>query len=286
MGLGLATGARAAVAAPTGNTVRDRLWIWGHYEGSHNGEYNLMGESRITPVEAAYYLSIPNAIMVEYKGQPQMPIDQYAVPFRALREVVWSVVGAGGKTADADREAVIDLAGKTPNFSGVIMDDFFISKKDSKIAALTIPELNELQSRLKGGSKKLDLWVTLYTHQLDDAYSEHMKRCDVLTLWTWKAADLKNLKSNFEKTEHLWPRTRKMLGCYMWDYGVGQPMPVSAMQAQCEQGLEWLRAGRIEGMIFLASCICDLNLEAVEWSRRWIQKVSNQKVLSLKRAKA
>ena len=34
-------------------TVRDRLWIWGHYEGSHNDAWNLEGASRITPVEGA-----------------------------------------------------------------------------------------------------------------------------------------------------------------------------------------------------------------------------------------
>jgi hypothetical protein len=50
------------------------------------------------------------------------------------------------------------------------------------------------------------------------------------------------------------------------------------MQQQCQLGLEWLRTGRIEGMIFLASCICDLNLEAVEWTRKWIREVGDAKV--------
>jgi hypothetical protein len=43
-------------------------------------------------------------------------------------------------------------------------------------------------------------------------------------------------------------------------------------------GLQWLQEGRIEGMIFLASCICDLGLETVEWSRQWIQKVGGGKL--------
>ena len=47
-------------------------------------------------------------------------------------------------------------------------------------------------------------------------------------------------------------------------------------QEQCELGLEWLKQGRIDGMIFLASCICDLDLETVEWTRKWIQKVGDQ----------
>ena len=49
-------------------------------------------------------------------------------------------------------------------------------------------------------------------------------------------------------------------------------------QEQCELGLEWLKQGRIDGMIFLASCICDLDLETVEWTRKWIQKVGDQEL--------
>jgi hypothetical protein len=66
------------------------------------------------------------------------------------------------------------------------------------------------------------------------------------------------------------PGKQRVLGCYMWDYGTGHPMPVELMQRQVELGAQWLREGRIAGMIFLASCICDLELEAVEWTRRWI----------------
>jgi hypothetical protein len=65
---------------------------------------------------------------------------------------------------------------------------------------------------------------------------------------------------------------RKVLGLYMWDYGTHRPMPIAAMGHQCEIGLSWLKEGRVEGLIFLASCICDLNLQAVEWSRRWIAR--------------
>jgi hypothetical protein len=64
----------------------------------------------------------------------------------------------------------------------------------------------------------------------------------------------------------------------MWDYGAQRPMPIPAMRRQCELGLRWLHEGRIEGMIFLASCICDLGLDAVEWTRAWIAEVADQPV--------
>jgi hypothetical protein len=218
-------------------------------------------------------------ILVRYKGKPVAPFDQYAIPFRSLREVVWSVVGAGGATEADERESVLRIAGESANFTGVDMDDFFFTKKkDGKPAALTVEELEQLQKRLKSGKRKLNLWVTLYTHQLDDPIQDHLKFCDVITLWTWKGADLNQLQSNFEKARKLAPASRFVLGCYMWDYGVHQPLPVAAMEHQCEQGLKWMKQGQIDGMIFLASCICDLGLETVEWSRQWIRKVGDQRL--------
>jgi hypothetical protein len=75
------------------------------------------------------------------------------------------------------------------------------------------------------------------------------------------------------------PKARKVLGCYMWDYlGDKKPLPASLMKYQCELGLDWLKKKRIEGMIFLSNNICDMSLEAVDWTRRWIQQVGDQRV--------
>ena len=74
------------------------------------------------------------------------------------------------------------------------------------------------------------------------------------------------------------PACGKVLGCYLWDYGEKKPMPLDLMRHQGESGLRWLRQGRIEGIIFLASCVCDLELQAVEWTRGWVAKVGGRRL--------
>ena len=258
-----------SMASP--RSVRDRFWLWGHAAGSHDRGWGLEQASRITPVEAAFYMLIPNLIMVRYEGRPKPPFRQYTLPLRTLREIVWSVVGAEGATDQSEREEVLRMASITPNLSGVMMDDFFNSEGDSHVAALTTDELRRFQSRLKQGQRQLDLWVALYDYQLDAPISAHLEHCDVVTLWTWEARNLTKLESNLEKLERLTPGKQRVLGCYMWNYSEKEPMPTTTMARQCEKGLEWLREGRINGMIFLASCICDLELRSVEWTRRWIR---------------
>jgi hypothetical protein len=262
-------------------TIRDRLWLWGHEAGCHNEHWMLPGASRMTPVEAAFYMGTPNLIMVVYGNRPAPPFFQYALPMRPLKRLVWSIVGdSSSKRNDesSDLNEVLALAAWQPNLCGAIMDDFFHPPDENgRVARYSPEELAGFARRLHAADRPLDLWVVVYAHQLDIPMAAHLEQCDVLTLWTWKAPDLARLEENFDKLEAIAPRKRKVLGCYMWDYGQRMPMPLEAMQHQCELGLRWLKAGRIEGMIFLASCICDLQLEAVEWTRQWIAKAGEQR---------
>jgi hypothetical protein len=124
--------------------------------------------------------------------------------------------------------------------------------------------------------RKLDLGVTLYVSQLVPQIVPHMQQCDVVSLWTWEAANLAHLEENMAKFQSILPGKRVLLGLYMFDFSSGQPMPLESMKKQCGLALKWLRQGQIEGMILLTTNICDMNLEAVNWTRRWIAEVGDQ----------
>ena len=173
-----------------------------------------------------------------------------------------------------------------PNLTGVFMDDFFrdlgsppagLAENNMLVqAALSVENLRQLRQRLTVNGRKLDLGVTLYTYQLHKRIIPHLKQCDIVSLWTWEAADLARLEENFAKCQMLMPGKRILLGLYMWDFGTKRPMPLDLMKKQCAFALRWLREGRIEGMILLATNICDLNLETVNWTRSWVAEVGNQ----------
>ena len=253
-------------------TVRDRFWIWSHEAGAYNGQWGLPKDSRITPVEGAAYMNVPNIIFVRYEDKPVPPFFQLAVPFWAMKNVFWSITGASGLTSDEERKHVFDLAAQNPNITGFMMDDFFQGESG---ASLSIEELTDIRSRLTINGIPRKICVTLYTHQILPQFREHLALCDVISLWTWKAEDLKDLEANFRKLKELCPDHELLLGCYMWDFGVKQPMPLDQMKRQCELGLEWLKKGDIQGMIFLATNICDIELETVKWTREWIRAVGS-----------
>jgi hypothetical protein len=261
------------------STVRDRMWMWGHEAGSHDTGYNIGQTSRMTPAEAAFYMDIPNMIMVRYRDKPEIPFDQHAIAFRPLKEVFWSVVGAGGRSSQEELNHVLELSKRFPNITGIFLDDFFRTPgTEGNQGVMSVAEIQALRDRLVVDGKRLELGVTLYTHQLDMALGPYLDLCDWVSLWTWNAPDLKDIEANFAKCEQLSPNSKKMLGLYLWDYGLKQPMPLDLMKMQSETALRWLREGRIDGMIFLASCICDLELDTVKWSRDWIRKVGDEQL--------
>lgn len=271
-----------------GSTVRDRFWLWSHVAGAYSGQYGLVGPSRITPVEAAHFLGIPNAFMIEYNGEPKpQDLEQFGVPFRSLKQVAWSVVDPGPVgTPPGEREAVLDFAFKSPEVTGAVMDDFFVHRKywkPGQEAALSKDELRNLRTQLKRGDKRLDLWAVLYAWQVNtpafEIMAPYLQFCDVIQIWPWYyGKEIDEMEKTFARVDQLVPGKRKALGSFMWDFGNKKPLATSVVRQQNELGLRWLHSGKIEAMIFGASWICDRKLEAVEFTRDWIREVGDRKV--------
>ena len=59
-----AAGPASAPEDSIASTLGDRLWIWTHAEGSYKLKYGLPRTSRMTPVEGAVYLGVPNLLFI------------------------------------------------------------------------------------------------------------------------------------------------------------------------------------------------------------------------------
>jgi len=142
-------------------------------------------------------------------------------------------------------------------------------------ASLSPEQLRALCQRPVGG-RKVPLMAVIYTRQVKPGARPHIAEVDQLCMWTWRPEDLKNLEANFAALEKIAPDKQLYLGCYMFGFYQSKPLPVALMQRQVELGYQWLKAGRIAGIIFLATPNVDVGLEAVEWTRQWIRKNADQ----------
>jgi len=155
----------------------------------------------MTPAEGAFYLDVPNIIMVRYDQKPTFAeFDKYAISLRPLKRIVWSVTGAGGHIEENEVARVRDLALRFPNICGVQLDDFF--RDSDEVGVFTATELESMkENELALPDRRLDIWVTFYSHQLDLPVAEHLSQCEVLEFWTWESHNLARLEENFAQAE-------------------------------------------------------------------------------------
>ena len=213
-GVGIAAPASAQVHPAKQDTVRDRLWI---FTCAANSDYPHIGRrSVMTPVEGAFYLGVPNIIVVQSSekeapyGRLEPPFAQYAIAMRPLKLVVWSVVGSGGFSSPKETEEILKLAKTTPNFAGVMLDDFFTGKKEGKRAKWTVDKLAETRRRLKQSGEKLEVFATLYHDQNELPIKDYLDLIDVVTVWGFDPEKLVNLEANLERAERLAPKAKKI----------------------------------------------------------------------------
>lgn len=263
-------------------TVRDRLWV---FSFATNSDFVHVGRrSVMSAAEGNFYLGVPNILMVQSSvkeapyGRFEPPFEQYTVALRPLQNVVWSLVGSGGFHKAEETAEVLAMAKRVPNFRGVMLDDFFTGKAEGARAQWTVEELADVRRKLDQTGKKLDIFATFYVKHFELPLKDYLDLIDVLTLWNMASDGIRNVEDNLQKVERLYPRKRKMLGCYLVDYSKKQGVPVDLMKHQCEVGLRWLQQGRIEGIVFMGNTTMDLGFESVEWTRRWIQEVGDTKL--------
>lgn len=255
--------------------LADYLWIWGQDAGTHhavgNNAWMLPGENRMGPVEGAEYLGIPNMCRIAMSNKPEPPFDDEMDKLSGMKKVAWSIIGDEGSKRNydgcTDIDEVLKLAEKYDNLVGGVMDDFFCEKRRD---TYTPEVLRGLADRLHEAN--LDLWSVIYEHQLDLPVEAQIEECDIVSFWTWKAENLRNLEENLAKLEgKVTDKQTLYAGCYFWDYGGKAPLSMELMEYQLEVYKKWLKEGRIQGIIFCSNCIADIGLETVEYTRKWIE---------------
>jgi hypothetical protein len=231
-------------------TVRDHLWLFACPPGG-DAEYlenaGIRGGSRMTPVEGAHWLGIPNLLFVtqdhtrpkalwaENKWKAKTTMEQWAISFESLKRVNWSAVGSSGGGGLKTVPDIVSIARAYPNFAGIYLDDFVKDRSrrpDGTFEgkpAMTEEQLRTMRSQLTKVPRPMDVWATIYAYDLDPKHPEYthcepplvdsLKHFDVIVLWTWKSVDLRDLEKNLARIEAVKPKkSRIALGIYLWDY--------------------------------------------------------------------
>ncbi len=250
------------------------------------GDYRSKDVTVEVSVDGQRFTTVQETEVPNEPGKP-LRVTLPAEPFRALRVQVRSTqdtkgaISCGLKSVRFFRDGEpLDLqnwqaeaSSSYPGFSadGVLEDGIRYS------ASLSPEQLHVLAERRYRG-RKLPITAVVYVRQISQWLKPYLDEVDQVSLWTWRPADLDRMTENLTALEKLIPGKPVLLGCYMYDFDQRRPLTVERMKMQVETGYRWLREGRVAGMIFLATPNMDVDLEAVEWTRKWIRRVGDEEL--------
>ena len=257
--------------------LKDKLWNWGHLEGSHNKCTGL--NCSMTPEEFAKEYEIPNAFIVSYGGNIQPPFDPFAKRFSALKEVKWSVLGdSSTPLPDAElgnTDDILNALNIGKNITGGIVDDFF---SEERMKRFTPEVLKKIKNRLNENG--LDFWCVLYDMQLDFDLAPYLDCFDGVTFWIWTSPELNNMKKHLDKLFALTKDKPVMLGIYLFDYGTGaKPLDPKLFEEQISLYFDMLRNGKADGVIFCSSTLGDADLETNKILKDYVKKYGGEEIV-------
>ena len=257
----------------------DKLWNWGHLEGSYK-ECTLL-DCKMTPEQFAEEYGIKRSFIISYGGNIHPPFEPYAKRFSCLEEVKWSVLGdASSPLPNSELGNTDDIlscidAG-VENITGGMVDDFFSPERMEKYP----PEVL-MKIRKKLNAQGLDFWCVLYNHQLDYDLTEYLKCFDGVSFWIWGCEKINNMDEYLEKFFRLAKNNKTMLGVYVWDFvDVGkQPMDSALFEKQLNRYFHLVADKKTDGIIVCSSVLGDVDLETNKILKRYIAEFGDKEIL-------
>ena len=270
----------------------DKYWLFGVRAHQDDTLLDALGRgggkrrcgSRITPAEGAFMLGVPNMIMVTGDNAEPVPFThdayQYCESFRPLKRVMWSSCGSSGWRNGNEEAFICDISHKYGNICGAYLDDFFtrFGSKPQEHTDELLACIQEIRAKLSAAACPMPVYVTAYMHGMKDIAKSVMDLVDGLVFWTWQSKELPLLPERFQQAEEACPKHKKLLGIYMYDFTTREAVDMELMKFQCEYGLEMLKAGRVEGLVFEANSVMGIGLPTEEYLREWIAQTRDVEV--------
>lgn len=261
--------------------LREKMWLWGQTPGSHHAvgnPFKIPGENKMTAMEGGKHFGIPNVFRVVMADMPKKEeFDREAQDLDGFDKIFWSLIGSGGSKHELVVDEVLALAEKYDKIEGAITDDFLTNERMKIFTPAMIAEARE---RLHAFHKrKLDLYTVVYVHELAPDKADFLKEFDAISLWCWYEENLLTLEENYKTLRSIIGDEKKIFaGCYMWDYGNRKEISESAMRLQLDTYYEWLKTGKIEGIILCSNCVADLGLKTKDIMLDWMREHGDDEI--------
>ncbi len=266
--------------------LREKFWLWGHPEGCYN--YICKDVSRMTPMEACLYLGIRNTFMVPDGDHNGATVNrrQYNKSFTTLSQVGWECFEAGENPELIKRN--IEEAREFKNITCAVFDDFKspdLTTKIPRYKKIPLENLQRLNDLLHNNDvRRMESWMVLYCHQFgenpqeDEEFQPFMDEFDGVIMWNWWEKNYKDIPKKWEQFKKITPKTKRMNGCYLFDFGENKQATGEAVLFQLDFYREKILLGETEGVVLHTNTMADLDYEAYDAAIEWMEKHGDEEI--------
>ena len=266
---------------PYGDTIGDRLWMWGHHADSFASmkgakeQYNLPFDRRIDMAAACREMNIPGCFVVRWRNLPKKAdLSAYMKQFADTKRVGFSITDSATECFDEKVRMGLDLADRMPNLTTLIMDDFYSAYGKS----VPVESIRKLRREVEKRDMKLGVVLYADHNGVKPEFKETLSLCDEITFWFWNGKNVGTIEEQVGKLKDLIGSEKPiLLGQYMYDFGGKKPLPGADMERQLAAASRLLSQRAIDGVIFHCTPLVDMDLDAVRVSRRWIRDNSGRR---------
>ena len=265
---------------PYGDTIGDRLWMWGHHADSFASmkgakeQYNLPFDRRIDMAAACKEMHIPGCFVVRWRNLPKRAdLAEYMKQFKDTKRVGFSITDSAVESFDEKVRLGFALADGMPNLTSLVMDDFWSG------AAKGVDVAKIARVREGAAARNMKLGVVLYadSNGVKGEYKDVLDLCDEVTFWFWCGKNVGTIEAQVAKLKDLVGAEKPiLLGQYMYDFGGKKPLSGTDMETQLAATSRLLSQEAIDGVIFHCTPLVDMDLDAVRVSKEWIAANANR----------
>ena len=110
------------------------------------------------------------------------------------------------------------------------------------------------------------------------AFEPYVAPFDGIIMWTWCEKNIHWVPKKFEAFKKLTEGKRRMIGCYLWNFGEKKPATAEAVKWQLDWYRERLLAGEIEGVVLHTNTMADLDYEAYDAATAWMEEHGDEEI--------
>lgn len=256
-----------------GKTIRDRLWMWGHHPAMSKRSFPR-NSAKVWPgpvvdqAEGCRMMGIPNDCVIRWGNMPSHPWGDYFEQFHSLKRISFGIAdGAKGSVKEKMRIAFEEIQPRFPNLTGCFLDDYFRPANIGQKGLDLVKVAEEVHSH------GLRLSVVLYSDQdgFRPEFKHDLECCDETSLWFWRSDKIGTMDDQVKRCrEFIGPEKDLLLGLYMWDFTLGEPVSGARMEHQLACARKFLADRTVTGLIFHPSFSAALDVPSVKLSKEWI----------------